>query len=167
MLLEIPSGLPNLPPAVVCTVGLSRDAQFVDQFARDSLTKFRQARFLDDGRRGVQSKLAGQQEHCARPDWDGYGAEPVTMDTYRNACRFVEALPAGFPMPSVGVEADGHLTLEWYRNPSRVVSVSISPEGCLHYAALLGASIRKSGTELFLGEVPADLLQLIRRVIVA
>lgn len=167
MLLDTSSLPPKSPPAMVCTVGLSRHAQFVDQSARDHLATFRQARFLDDGRRAVQSELAGQQEDCARRGWDGYDAEPVSIGTYRYAVRFVEALPAGFPMPSVGAEADGHLTLEWYRNPSRVVSVSISPEGCLHYAALLGANVRKSGTEPFLGEVPSDLLQLIRRVIAA
>lgn len=164
MLLEIPNSLLNPPPAMVWTVGLSGDAQFVDRSARDSLLGFRKAYSLDDGRRAVQAELAGQQEECSRPGWDGYGAEPVTMDSYRNAYRFIEALPSGFPMPSVGAEADGHLTLEWYRNPSRVVSVSVSPDGELHYAALLGFSARRNGTEPFIGEVPADLLQLIRRV---
>jgi hypothetical protein len=67
-------------------------------------------------------------------------------------------------MPTVGAEADGHLALDWYASPSRVVSVSISPEGDVHYAALLGGAGRRSGTEAFLGDVPSDLLELIRRI---
>jgi hypothetical protein len=115
----------------------------------------------------VQNALSEQFETCLKRGWDGYFAEPVSWDTFSNASRFLEALPHGFPMPTVGAEADGHITLEWYRNPNRVVSFSISPEGDIHYAALLGGIIRRNGTEMFLGEVPLDLLQLVRRVMAA
>jgi hypothetical protein len=152
---------------MVWTVGLSGDARFIDLNAQESIQKLSRAYSLDDGRMRVQTALAEQLEECSQSGWDGYGAEPVIEDTYRNAYHFIEALPRGFPMPTVGAEADGHLTLEWYSSPSRVVSVSVSPEGDLHYAALLGGTARRNGTEPFLGDVPTDLLQIIRRVVFA
>lgn len=152
---------------MVWTTGVSGDARFIDSTARESIQDLGRAYSLDDGRMRVQKALVDQFEECSRRGWDGYGAEPVRQDTYLNARRFIEALPHGFPMPTVGAEADGHLTLEWYRNPSRVLSVSVSPEGDLHYAALLGSAARCNGTEPFLGDVPGDLLQIICRVVSA
>jgi hypothetical protein len=111
--------------------------------------------------------LAVQVESCAKPGWDGYGAEPVAQEAYRHTHRVLESLPASLPMPSVGAEPDGHLTLEWYRSPSRVLSLSIGPEGELNYAALLGHNSRRTGTEVFGSELPHDLLELIHDVLAA
>ena len=118
----------------------------------------------DERRQRVLDALAAQTADCGRSGWDGHGADSVTQATYRQACRLIEHLPAGFPMPSVGAEPDGHLTLEWCRAPSRVLSLSIGPGGELSYAALLGDSSRRTGSELFEHEVPADLLQLIQQI---
>ncbi|MCW5558246.1 MAG: hypothetical protein KIT22_10500 [Verrucomicrobiae bacterium] len=116
-----------------------------------------------DRQRVIQA-LAAQAASCARPGWDGHGAEPVTPVTYRQACRVVESLPQGVPLPDVGAEPDGHLTLEWYRSPNHVVSLSVGPEWEMNYAALLGERRRRTGSEVFQGGVPTDLLQLVRQV---
>jgi hypothetical protein len=72
----------------------------------------------------VRSELASVADECSAPNWDGYQAKPVSKDAFRRAYFFVEALPLDTPIPSVGAEPDGHLTLEWYRAPRRVLSVS-------------------------------------------
>ena len=77
-----------------------------------------------------------------------------------------EALPLGTPPPTVGAETDGHLTLEWYRSTNRVLSVSVSPEGLIYYAALLGTS-KRSGTEPFRGEIPEDIMRITHRLFAA
>ena len=118
-------------------------------------------------RQPVFQALAAQAESCAQRGWDGHGAEPVSLDAYRCAYRLVETLPSGCPMPGVGAEPDGHLTLEWYRSPDQVLSVSVSPEGVLNYAALLGDTSRRTGSEIFHNRVPVDLLHLIRQVFAA
>ncbi len=118
-------------------------------------------------RQGVFEALAAQAEACEKPGWDGYRAEPVTLDAYRFAYRLVEHLPDDIPMPSVGAEPDGHLTLEWYQSPSRVLSVSVGPAGELNYAALLGDTSRRTGTEVFQNHMPDDLLQLIHQIVAA
>jgi hypothetical protein len=63
----------------------------------------------------------------------------------------------------VGAEPDGHITLEWYRGPRWTLSVSVSPDGMLYYAALFGSS-EVRGAEPFFGDVPDIILSLIRRV---
>ena len=111
----------------------------------------------------VFDDLYKRVEQCSAANWDGYGAMPVTRETFMQACNFMEALPLGTTAPSVGAEPDGNLTLEWYRSPRSTLSVSISPEGELHYAALLGHG-KIYGTEPFWGEVPGIILDIIRKV---
>ena len=101
-------------------------------------------------------------EECREPNWDGYGARPVLDRTYQLAQKFLEALPPGAPS-IVGAEPDGHLTVEWHRSSQRTLSVSISPNGELHYAALLGAE-RICGTETFRARMPQALSDLIARI---
>lgn len=102
-------------------------------------------------------------EECHEPNWDGYGAQPVSDETYRLAYEFLAALPPGTPVPSLGAEPDGHITAEWHRSPERTLSVSISADGDLHFAALLGLT-KAYGTEPFVGEVPKIISDLIHRV---
>jgi hypothetical protein len=111
----------------------------------------------------VHDELAVIWQACRHADWDGFGAEPVTQDTRRNAYWLLESLPRGCPPPSVGAEPDGQLTLEWHRSARRTLSVSVTPEGELHYAALVGPN-RTYGTEAFFGEVPEAILNLIHRI---
>ena len=115
------------------------------------------------GRGKVFEELLETFEECRQPNWDGYGAQPVREETYHLAHQFLAALPLSAPLPSIGAEPDGQITVEWYRSPQRTLSVSISPDGDLHYAALLG-SAKTYGTEPFIGEVPKIIFDLIRRV---
>ncbi len=102
-------------------------------------------------------------EECREPNWDGFSAQPVSDETYHLAVEFLKALRFGTPAPSIGAEPDGHLTVEWYRSPQRTLSVSISPHGELHFAALLGLA-KAYGTEPFIGEVPKFICDLIDQV---
>lgn len=102
-------------------------------------------------------------EECRKPNWDGYGAQPIRDETYQFAYEFLTALPLDTPPPSVAAEPDGHLTVEWFRSSERTLSVSISADGDLHFAALLGFT-KAYGTESFGGEVPKIISDLIHRV---
>lgn len=116
--------------------------------------------------KGVFGELNQTMAECREANWDGCGAQPVSETTYRLAHEFLEALPLGIPAPSIGAEPDGQLTVEWYRSPRRTLSVSVSPEGELHYAALIG-SAKAYGTEPFFGDVPKAIIDLVHRVMAA
>ena len=94
---------------------------------------------------------------CRGENWDAQGAEPIAAETLHKARRFIESLPSGFPLPSAGAEPDGHVTLEWYRATNWLLSVSVSPEGVLYYAALLGDEDPR-GSCRFESEVPETIL---------
>jgi len=103
-------------------------------------------------------------QDCHNSNWDGYKALPVLPNTLSLAQEVLRALPLGTPAPSFGAEPDGHITMEWYHSPYRTLSVSISPEKKLHFAALIGTNTYY-GTESFYGDVSKNIKDLIHRVI--
>lgn len=146
------------------TFGTSGAAEYVDRQIAKGQEQLRKAILFGAGVKAAIEELHDIADECGSMGWDGYGAEPVGQETIRQSERFLNALPLGLAAPSVGVEPDGQITLEWYQSPRRILSVSISPEGELHYAALLGYS-RRYGTEPFFGEIPAEILQLVHRAV--
>jgi len=147
----------------VPTHGASEIAGFVAREAEKGRRRLQDSYAFGMAGKGVFNELFQVVKECCEPNWDGYGAQPVSDTTYQLAQKFLEALPLGMPAPSIGAEPDGHLTVEWFRSPRRTLSVSISPEGDLHYAALIG-SAKAYGTEPFFGEAPKAIVDFIHRV---
>lgn len=87
----------------------------------------------------------------------------VSEDVKDSAIRFIQNLPLGFPQPEVTSEPDGHINLEWYRNPRRVISVSIAPESRLHWAALVGTESPRGGVR-YIDRIPSTILDQIARI---
>jgi hypothetical protein len=112
--------------------------------------------------KSFEDELIQVWRNCSAPNWDGDDAIAVSLDSFKAAYRFIQALPLGCSSPSIGAEPDGHITLEWYKHPYWVLSVSISPEGMLYYAALFG-NRNISGSESFSGMVSTELLSLIEK----
>jgi hypothetical protein len=91
------------------------------------------------------------------PDWDGYGAAPVTPQARAAAEEFLGALPTTWPPPEMAADPDGEISFEWARDPHWVFSVSVSPEGRLSYAGLFGVN-RVHGAESFVGQLPQAIV---------
>jgi len=104
---------------------------------------------------------------CGREGWDGHGALAVDQSAVWHAHRVLDATPpiSGGIAVSMGAEPDGQVTIEWHRAAAWTLSVSVSPNGELHYAALLGSS-NAYGTEPFDASVglPETIKRLIRRI---
>lgn len=140
----------------------SEDGQLVEE----SFEEVRR-RFHDLDASGVEqfvtTELAATRREASGPGWDGHNGEPVSGRAIELAELFVRRLPLGFPLPTSGAEPDGHVTLEWYRGASRMISVSVDPTGWLHFACIKDVS-RTDGMYPFVDEVPAELLDLIEKV---
>lgn len=108
----------------------------------------------------IREELAEVWEECSQPDWDGYGALPVSDAAFEHACRFLLALPYSAKAPSVGALPDGSVSFDWQRARRHSLSVAIDGMGMLHYAALLGPE-RARGRAPFVDSIPATILQLI------
>jgi hypothetical protein len=145
------------------TGGYSETARFVDERICQSQGELEKPDFYFSLMKKVYPELVELRSTAEEAGWDGYGALPITVDAYYRAAAFLWSLPNSTPVPSVSAEPDGHITFEWYRSPQRTLSVSVSPEGDLHYAALLGPN-RAFGTEVFFGQAPKAILDLIQRV---
>jgi hypothetical protein len=114
-------------------------------------------------RQAAHDELDQIYEECRHLQGDVHGAEPIKPETLQYAHRFLDALPPEYPLPSAGAEPDGQVSLEWYRATNWLLSVSVSPEGMLYWAALLGDEDPR-GSCRFEGEVPETILYWIRRV---
>ena len=141
--------------------GNTETASYIDATTQKQKGYFNQSVTL--GKQSAYNELYAFWQECKSPNWDGYNALAVEEKTLFNAYWFIESLPLGYPLPSVGAEPDGHLTLEWYRNPRWILSVSISPEGMFYYAALFDTE-SEQGWEGFWGEIPQVILGLINKV---
>jgi hypothetical protein len=117
-----------------------------------------------DARHQAVDVLMEIWRECQLDNWDGHQALPVSQEILRNAYWLIQALPLGFPAPSIGAEPDGEITLEWYRSRIRTISISVAATGVLHYAALFGSN-QHFGTVAFYEQMPSEILDLIQRVI--
>lgn len=97
------------------------------------------------------------------PNWNGYGAEPVSQESFEKAKYFISMLPAWTPVPAVSASPSGQIMLEWYRAPKQILSVSVSPIGQLHFSALVGNE-ESYGVRELLDKAPEDISKLIREV---
>jgi hypothetical protein len=149
--------------AAGATPGHSAAATYVRSQTEATQRHFQLPVSHNQARQSAREALLAIRETASLPDWDGHGASPISRATYQQAYRVLEAIPDSFPLPTFGAEPDGQLTLEWHHSAYRTLSISVSPDGELHYAALIGAS-RAYGTEPFLGQLPEVLLPLIQRV---
>ena len=143
-------------------------AWFLANFADDKeveTPRDENASRADDRTAALKHELYTLSQQCGQENWDGYQAARIAPETIRQTAAVLDCLPPDSPLPTLGAEPDGHVTLEWYRSPQHSVSVSVGPDGNLHYAAILG--LRKAyGTEPFSGRFPALLHDLIRGVAV-
>jgi hypothetical protein len=140
--------------------GNSETAQYLHHTSQATVHYFDRSATLS--KRTAYNELFKIWSECNTPNWDGYDAYPVQEQTFNNTYLFIRSLPLNYPLPSVGVEPDGHLTLEWYRHPRWTISISVSPEGMIYYAALFGNSDVR-GSDFFAGEISRNLFDLIQR----
>lgn len=114
---------------------------------------------------GYQSALAELEEVASEAgshDWDGHGAIPISARAVEHAIRLLAALPTNIPAPEIAADPDGEISLDWYRSPDWVVSISVGATGELSYAARFGRG-RVRGIEEGMNELPAPVLGQIER----
>jgi len=113
----------------------------------------------------VLDRLYAIFSESRKAGWDGYGARAASYESYLEAKRFIEALPASCPAPEIALDPDGEVSLEWYSLPGKIFSVSVGADGELTYAGKFGPIRKTHGTEPFSGEVPTVILANLRRVL--
>jgi hypothetical protein len=141
----------------------SDTASFVAQKIEKSHDMLQESNVLGFAAKGTFQQLDEVFEECYSDGWDGEQAKPISEEVLRCAERFLRSFPLGMEAPEVGAEPDGAITLEWYRSPNKVISISINPDGWVYWAALIGAS-RRHGADYSLMGISDDLLRTILQV---
>ncbi|MBC8116378.1 MAG: hypothetical protein H7062_18470 [Candidatus Saccharimonas sp.] len=118
---------------------------------------------LDEARIALVKALRETWQRCQEPNWDGEGAEAISMETHEIALRLLESLPSDMPLPSITAEPDGQLNFEWYQAPRRLLSASISSVGTVYWAALIGSEDPRGSCQ-FVDQFPQTLLYWIGQV---
>lgn len=145
----------------IVTSGLSEAAKLLEQTQRGIDSRCRYAVTLS---RQQALNAVWEVWQATEEGWStAEGEMAISQEVRDTAIRFVEALPLAFPQPSISAEPDGHINLEWYRNPRRVISVSVAPSDRLHWAALIGSESPR-GSARFIDRIPESILRYIARV---
>lgn len=145
----------------IVTSGLSEAAKLLEQTQRGIDLRCRYAVTLS---RQQALDAVWEVWQATEEGWStAEGEMAISREVRDTAIRFVEALPLAFPQPSISAEPDGHINLEWYRNPRRVISVSVAPSDRLHWAALIGSESPR-GSARFIDRIPESILRYIARV---
>ncbi len=114
-----------------------------------------------DWRTKINASIEEIASECRTANWDGHGASPIDREAKAQAQRFVDLLPFHLPAPEAIPDPDGELALSWDFGPGHVFTVSVSGEGALTYAGLLGGGIKRHGVEQLNGDIPRIILQSI------
>lgn len=96
----------------------------------------------------------------SQPGWDGYDAEPVSIESANGALQIINALPDHIAPPSIIPEPDGDVALEWNGSNRRDFSISLSG-ATLTYAGVFGGSCKKYGEEPFFGALSPTILGIL------
>ena len=141
----------------------SETAVFVAEQRQNSFQLLQESNALGLVAKGTLQRLDEIFEECFTVGWDGEQAKPISSEVLQYTKIFLKFLPLGIEAPEISAESDGAITLEWYRSPTRVLSISINPDGWVYYAALIGTS-RRHGVDYALIGISDELLGLISQV---
>ena len=90
---------------------------------------------------------------ASEDNWDGEASAAADPSSFEYANSFLAMLPSATLPPEGSVDPDGEMSLEWYRGPRSVFSISFGRDGTLTYAGLLGASV-SHGSKPFSDSIP-------------
>ena len=103
-------------------------------------------------------------DECSEPAWDGYEADPISLDTYLEARKLLSMIPVSLPQPEISAEPDGEIGFEWYKDRYSVFVVSVGGNNILTYAALFGKDCKANGTEFLGRALPPSIVPNVKRV---
>ena len=88
--------------------------------------------YSTNGRLRLIESLRSLPEKFHLADWDGYGAKPLSSNSWNHAISFVKKLPDMIGDPEADVDAEGDVTIEWYLGKGRQCLLTFSDEGNLY-----------------------------------
>ncbi len=91
--------------------------------------------------------------------WDGYDADPVSMDSVRNAKRFIRDLQPLLP-DHASIVCNGEITFHWHRDDNETLAMILTKKDTIIYA-LLSDTKEESGEVPYGDTIPSEVMQVI------
>lgn len=91
-------------------------------------------------------------------NWDNLGSPPLSIETYHKGLEFLSKIPTGMPMPGITSDHDGEINFDWISSSGSNLSVSLSETGRVTYAGYISAHKKTSGTTVFGGRIPQEII---------
>lgn len=99
---------------------------------------------------------------CSDPDWDGYNANSVSQDSFKEALKFLQLIPSYITRPDIMIEPFGEIAFEWYKNKRMIFIISFNGKNTISYAGIFGSN-KTHGTEYFSDTIPPLILENLKR----
>lgn len=132
-------------------------ARAIDDFSTSAIGQAR----ISEPAAALQELFAG----CNAPNWDGEGAEPITVATLSAAHELLHALPAEIPIPEFLPEPVGRIAFEWYKSKHCIYVLSIGSDHSLEFAGLFGRGNEVHGKFNFSDVLPGIVLDHLRELL--
>lgn len=144
--------------------GVSDEAAQLNGFASQISERYESSQALFGDKSRLIVELHDIATECDEDDWDGYGAEAVTVATLLRAEALIRSLPDHLPLPEVSAEPDGAIAFDWMPLPSKTLTLSVNGGNRLAYAWIDGtdrghAAVKFEGTT-----IPSRVLAEIERL---
>lgn len=144
--------------------GASEDAVTIrDRLAR-AVAHLLQTTSTGEAFNESERALAELEAEACVADWDSKGGEPLDPWSVAASRRFLTLMPVTFPAPHIAADPDGEVSFEWKSDKGWLFSLSFAPDQSITYAGLFGIA-RARGVEYFGDEIPASILDGLRRTI--
>lgn len=127
------------------------------------------ARKVSRSLENARTWLLGDAEGLAYSldDLDNLASElglAVHVGTIALGRMFLHALPGDIPPPDIDLDQDGDLVFDWRGPTGAMLTICLSRDGHLNYAARLSDRQTRNGQDVFNDAIPADLVRLARQV---
>jgi len=142
-------------------LGASDESQYVARHFGSLLERLQDSRSV--GIQALMDDLHALEAECSDEGWDGQDARAISSASIELVARLLKGLAVGTNRLSLGVDANGWVTMAWHHSPRWTLSVSVTGDGWLHYAALLGSE-RHFGTVAMGDRLPSVVATLAERV---
>lgn len=77
---------------------------------------------------------------------------------------FLLALPPSIPVPELTIDSDNDILFDWLGSNGEMLTLALSSEGRLTYAARFSPLDKEHGVKVFVDEIPGRISELIERV---
>ncbi len=113
---------------------------------------------------GLITSLFGMYNECSAPDWDGYGANPISEEAYNEAFKIIDSLPSSIEMPEISCEPTGEIAFEWNRGKGHIFAISVGGKNRITYAGIFAGNNKVHGSEYFEEFLPPVIINNLRRL---